>query len=110
MPFMRRDPVRSALMWCGISYCVVGLTLLALDAAACWVSGRYESPSIWSLVALRWLTLPGISLAGGAAMVAGAAIPRRPAAFLLALLMLIVYAWLWDLADFLTTSPPTLGD
>lgn len=97
-------------MWCGISYCIVGLVVLALDAAACWVTGKYESPSLWSLYALRWLTLPGIALSGGAAMVAASIRPRRLWAFLLSLLMLIVYAWLWDLADFLTAAPPHIGE
>jgi len=105
-----QHPSRRALMWCAVYCCLLGLALLVLDLAWWGVSGHYESPSQWGLIALRWLALPGIALAGGAAMMAGSGSRPRPWSFLIALLMLLVYAWCWDMAEFLTTAPPTIGD
>ena len=96
-------------MTCAAYYCVVGLAALALDVVTWRVTGHYESPSLWSLYAMKWLALPGIALAGGAAMVAASCDPPRPWAFLISLTMLLVYAWLWDIAEFLTSIPPKLG-
>ncbi len=104
-----RDAVRAVLMVCALHFCLVGLALLVLDLVNWGVAGYYESPSTMGLHAMRWLSVPGVALAGGAAMVAASARPARPWAFVVAMLMLLVYVWCWDMAQFLTAGPYEYG-
>jgi hypothetical protein len=103
------QPSRQALVWCAAYYCVIGIAYLIADLLYWALTGHYESPSVWALHALKWLTLPGIALTGGSAMVAASSEPPRRWAFFLSLVMLIVYAWAWDLAQFLTSAPTLHG-
>jgi hypothetical protein len=104
-----RHPSRQALAWCGLYFCVVGIAYLMADLLYWALTGHYESPSMWALYALKWLALPGIALTGGSAMVAASSEPPRRGAFFLSLAMLLVYAWAWDLAEFLTNAPTLHG-
>jgi len=99
-----RDPVRSALMACAAYFCLVGLTLLALDLVNWWLAGTYESPCLMGMVAMRWMAVPGIALCGGAAMVAGSCRPVRPWGFFAAMVMLLIFVWCWDLSQFLSSE------
>lgn len=96
-------------MSCAVFLCLVGAVAVAMDVATWRITGHYHSPSLWSLYAMKWLSLPGIALAGGAAMVSGSWDPPRPWAFLVSLLLLLTYAWLWDVSHFLLSTPPKVG-
>jgi len=104
-----RHPSTLAVRLCLLYYCVLGLAFLAMDLVSWARTGHYESPSLWALYALRWLALPGIALAGGAAMVSASSRPPKWGAFALSLAGLLTYAWLWDMADFLTSPPYRYG-
>jgi hypothetical protein len=96
-------------MICAAFLCFVGLAAVAMDLVTWRITGHYQAPSLLSLYAMKWLSLPGIALAGGAAMVAASWDPPRPWAFLISLLMLLMYAWLWDVSHFLIGIPPKVG-
>jgi hypothetical protein len=100
-----RDPVRTTLMACAVYFCFVGIALLVLDLVNWRIVGTYQSPSLLGMLVLKWLAVPGIALAGGAAMVAGSCRPARPWGFLVAMLMLLIFVWCWDMSDFLTSLP-----
>jgi len=104
------DPVRRALMGCAVYFCVLGLALLVADLVSWAALGYYESPSALGLHAMRWLALPGIALSGGAAMVAASVRPARPWAFLIAMVLLLIYIWCWDMSQFIAEGPVEWGE
>ncbi|MGQ9730300.1 MAG: hypothetical protein ACUVX8_03425 [Candidatus Zipacnadales bacterium] len=91
---------------CFYYYCVLGLALLGADLAHWAQTGVYTTPTLLGVLLIKWLALPGIALAGGAAMVAASARHRWWwAAFIGSLLMLGIYAYAWMISDFLVDNP-----